>query len=135
MGYIPYVLCDFNSLTFIKLLKMTENPTPNEKPSANNVPCWDAEGDLRTVTERLREMFVEMGQKTRIERGQQPAERSVFRKQHGIAYGHFVIDKDIPPEFKIGIFAGDTYECTVRFSSDTAPDGPDLHSTLGVGLK
>ena len=114
---------------------MTENPTPNEKPSANNVPCWDAEGDLRTVTERLREMFVEMGQKTRIERGQQPAERSVFRKQHGIAYGHFVIDEDIPPEFKIGIFAGDTYECTVRFSSDTAPDGPDLHSTLGVGLK
>jgi len=76
-----------------------------------------------------------MGQKTRIERGQQPAERAVFRKQHGIAYGNFVINKDIEERFKLGIFAGDSYECAVRFSSDTTPTSPDLHSTLGVGLK
>ncbi|WP_428740517.1 LodA/GoxA family CTQ-dependent oxidase [Tenacibaculum sp.] len=97
--------------------------------------CWNCDGDITQVTQRLKEMFVEMGQKTRIENGQQPAERAVFRKQHGIAYGRLVVNKDIEEKFKIGIFAGDTYECAVRFSSDTTPASPDLHSTLGVGLK
>lgn len=107
----------------------------NAKPTANNVVCWDSDGDTRIVTQRLKEMFVEMGQKTKIENGQKPAERAVFRKQHGIAYGKFIIKKDINPEFKVGIFAGDSYECAVRFSSDTTPTSPDLHSTLGLGLK
>ncbi len=115
---------------------MAKKSTPSpEKPSANNVPCWDSDQNLDHITRRLTEMFVEMGQKTRIERGQKPAERSVFRKQHGIAYGTFVINDDVEDQFKTGIFAGDTYECAVRFSSDTAPDAPDLHSTLGLGLK
>ncbi|WP_299158629.1 LodA/GoxA family CTQ-dependent oxidase [uncultured Tenacibaculum sp.] len=106
-----------------------------EKPTANNVKCWDSDGSTPLVTQRLKEMFVEMGQKTRIEKGQKPAERAVFRKQHGIVYGNFIINKDIPKEYKIGIFAGDSYECAVRFSSDTSPTSPDLHSTLGLGLK
>lgn len=105
------------------------------KPTANNIACWDSEGDTAIVTQRLKEMFVEMGQKNKIEMGQNPAERAVFRKQHGIAYGNFTVNKDIAPEYKIGIFAGDHYECAVRFSSDTTPTSPDLHSTLGVGLK
>jgi hypothetical protein len=108
---------------------------PPGKATANNVACWDSDGDTKLVTQRLKEMFVEMGQKTRIERGQMPAERAVFRKQHGIAYGQFIVKKDIKPEFKVGIFAGDSYECAVRFSSDTGPTSPDLHSTLGLGLK
>ncbi len=108
---------------------------PVAPASANEVTCWDSDGEIKIVTQRLKEMFVEMGQKTRIERGQMPAERAVFRKQHGIAYGRFVIRKDIDPQYKIGIFAGDTYECAVRFSSDTGPTSPDLHSTLGLGLK
>ena len=61
-----------------------------EKPTANNVKCWDSGGSTEMVTQRLKEMFVEMGQKTRIENGQHPAERAVFRKQHGITYGQFV---------------------------------------------
>ncbi|WP_420553580.1 LodA/GoxA family CTQ-dependent oxidase [Tenacibaculum aiptasiae] len=105
------------------------------KPTANNVKCWDSNGSTPLVTQRLEEMFVEMGQKTRIEKGQKPAERAVFRKQHGIVYGNFIINKDIPEEYKIGIFAGDSYECAVRFSSDISPTSPDLHSTVGVGLK
>ncbi|WP_207893727.1 LodA/GoxA family CTQ-dependent oxidase [Tenacibaculum sp. M341] len=97
--------------------------------------CWNCDSNIETITKRLKEMFVEMGQKTRIEKGQQPAERAVFRKQHGIAYGNFVINKDIDDKFKLGIFSGNSYECAVRFSSDTSPTSPDLHSTLGVGLK
>lgn len=105
------------------------------KPTANDVKCWDSNGSTKIVTQRLKEMFVEMGQKTRIEKGQKPAERAVFRKQHGIAYGNFIINKDIPKEYKVGIFAGDSYECAMRFSSDTSPSSPDLLSTIGVGLK
>lgn len=105
------------------------------QPTANNVACWDSRGSVAITTERLKEMFVEMGQKTRIENGQMPAQRAVFRKQHGIAYGVFTIKKDIDPAFKVGVFAGDSYECVARFSSDTGPTSPDLHSTLGLGLK
>lgn len=104
-------------------------------PTANDVKCWDSDGTTAIVTQRLKEMFVEMGQKTRIENGQKPAQRAVFRKQHGIAYGNFVINKDIPDQYKIGIFSGDSYECAVRFSSDTDPSASDLHTTIGVGLK
>ena len=114
---------------------MTKKKDTREKPTANNVKCWDSSGSTKLVTERLKEMFVEMGQKTRIEKGQSPAERAVFRKQHGIAYGEFVINSDLPEEFKKGIFAGTRYDCAVRFSSDTTPTSPDLHSTLGIGLK
>jgi len=64
----------------------------HEKPTANNVKCWDSDGNTKIVTQRLKEMFVEMGQKSRIENGQKPAERAVFRKQHGIVYGDFVIN-------------------------------------------
>jgi len=114
---------------------MEENKNDRKVPTANDVKCWDSTGSTEIVTQRLKEMFVEMGQKSRIERGQKPAERSVFRKQHGITYGEFVVNEDIPEEYKIGIFAGTRYECAVRFSSDTGPTSPDLHSTLGVGLK
>lgn len=110
----------------------------NKKPkktSANNIKCWDSSQDISKVTKRLEEMFVEMGQKSRIERGQKPAERAVFRKQHGIAYGKFIINEDIASKFKLGIFTGKEYECAARFSSDTDPKAPDLHSTIGLGLK
>ncbi len=105
------------------------------KAGANDVVCWNSDGPTPLVTKRLKEMFVEMGQKFRIENGQQPAQRAVFRKQHGVANGTFNIREDIDPCYRIGIFAGDSYECVARFSSDTTPTGPDLHTTLGVGLK
>jgi len=110
---------------------MTDKKDDRQEPSANNVSCWNQ----HSATQRLEEMFVELGQKHGIAGGAIPARRAVFRKQHGIVYGEFIIDPKIDPAFKIGIFAGDTYECAVRFSSDTGPTDPDLKSTLGVGLK
>ncbi|MCF2910609.1 LodA/GoxA family CTQ-dependent oxidase [Pseudoalteromonas sp. DL2-H2.2] len=107
-------------------------------PTANEVKCWTGDDyqPIELATQRLKEMFVEMGQKTRIERGQKPAERAVFRKQHGIAYGTFEIHKNLDKCLQAGVFAKPaSYECVLRFSSDTTPDGPDLHSTLGVGIK
>ena len=105
------------------------------KATANDVACWDSDGNTKIVTQRLKEMFVEMGQKTKIENGQNPAERAVFRKQHGVAYGTFTVKQDIDPAYRKGIFEADSYECVARFSSDTTPTSPDLHSTLGLGLK
>lgn len=114
---------------------MEEKKKDRKKPTANDVKCWDSSGNTEKVTQRLKEMFVEMGQKTRIEEGQKPAERAVFRKQHGIAYGEFIVNEDIPEDFKKGVFAGKHFDCALRFSSDTGPTSPDLHSTIGVGLK
>lgn len=114
---------------------MSKKKPTKGNPTANNVKCWDSNGSTPVVTQRLKEMFVEMGQKTRIENGQSPAQRAVFRKQHGIAYGEFSINKDIPEAYKVGIFKGDSYDCVLRFSSDTSPTSPDLHTTMGVGLK
>jgi hypothetical protein len=114
---------------------MSKKNNDHKQPTANDVKCWDSNGSTEKVTQRLKEMFVEMGQKTRIEEGQKPAERAVFRKQHGIAYGEFIINEDIKEDYKVGIFAGSKYECAVRFSSDTGPTSPDLHTTMGVGLK
>ena len=111
---------------------MTDKRDDKQEPSANNASCWDCE---QNPTQRLKEMFVDLGQKHKIAGAAKPAKRAVFRKQHGIAYGQFMISPDIDPAFKLGIFAGDSYECVVRFSSDTGPTDPDLHSTLGVGLK
>ena len=62
--------------------------------TANNVKYWGSEGKIKIVIRYLKEMFVERGQKSGIENGQKPAEFSVFHKQHGIAYGYFVIKKE-----------------------------------------
>lgn len=102
------------------------------KPKSQNAPCWNCRDN---ATERLKQMFVDLVQKPRIEKQPGKARRAVFRKQHGIAYGRLIINPDIDPAFKHGIFAGTSYECVARFSSDTAPNSPDLKSTLGIGIK
>lgn len=116
---------------------MTKKTTKNENASitANNVPCWSNDKDVELACQRLTEMFVGLGQVPTIDKGQHPAQRAVFRKQHGIAYGKLEINSDIAQQFKVGIFAGKEYECAVRFSSDTQPASPDLHSTLGLAIK
>jgi hypothetical protein len=104
----------------------------SEEKNAAVPRCFDCEGQS---TERLIEMFVQMTQEKRIRLGQTPAERSVFRKLHGVAYGHFEVRPDLDPRLRVGIFAQDRLEAWVRFSSDTSPTQPDLNSTLGVGIK
>jgi hypothetical protein len=100
--------------------------------TANDVACWDCSVN---ATAHIEEMFVDLIQRERIARGQKPALRTVFLKQHGVAYGWFRPVKDLPSEDKIGTFAHGDLPCWVRFSSDTQPTSPDLHSTLGVGIK
>jgi hypothetical protein len=94
--------------------------------------CFDCSN---APTERLVEMFVGIAQQRRINLGQRPAERPVFRKLHGVAHGRLDMLPDIPPDLKIGIFAQSSLPSWVRFSSDTSPTSPDLQSTLGIGIK
>lgn len=100
-------------------------------PSANDIPCWNAENDV----ERIKKMFVDIGQARRIRLGQNPALRAVFSKLHGIAFGTFEVLPDLPDELKVGVFALSKLDACVRFSSDTRPSSPDLKSTCGLAIK
>jgi hypothetical protein len=100
--------------------------------SANQVECWDC---ANHATERLEDMFVDIVQRQRIEKGQRPARRTVFLKQHGAAHGFFEPDPSLPEELRVGVFAQGRLQCWVRFSSDTLPTLPDLKTTIGLGIK
>lgn len=87
------------------------------------------------ATDKLIEMFVRMGQQKRIRLGQDPAERAVFRKLHGVARARFELAPNLAKDLKVGIFAHDKLDAWIRFSSDTSPMSPDLQTTVGVGIK
>ena len=84
----------------------------------------------------LEQMFVEMVQRGRIDKGQCPARRPVFLRLHGVAYGRFEILPNLPKELRVGLFGQRPYyDAWVRYSSDI-PDGfPDLQTTIGIGIK
>ena len=56
--------------------------------------CFDTK---EQAAERLTEMFVGIGQEGRIKLGQSPAERAVFRKLHGVAFGRLVMERVFRP--------------------------------------
>lgn len=88
------------------------------------------------TTAFLEQMFVDLIQRQRIERGQRPALRTVFLKQHGVCYASLQAVKDLRDDLKVGVFAdGDKRPCWIRLSSDTQPTSPDLHTTMGIGIK
>lgn len=67
----------------------------------------------------------------------QDKERPVFQKPHGFAYAKFVVAGDLPPEFRVGVFAeARSYQAWLRFSSDTPSDpGDQAKNTLGFAIK
>jgi hypothetical protein len=83
----------------------------------------------------LVQMFVGMVEAGRIATGQCPALRPVFLKPHGVVHGMFRIVSDLPPDLRVGLFAGEEYPAWVRFSSDTLPTLNDYLSTIGIGIK
>ncbi len=94
--------------------------------------CFDCK---TRATERLTEMFIQMTQQRRIQLGQRPAERAVFRKLQGVAHGRLDVLPGIDESWRVGIFAHQQLSAWVRFSSDTSPMSPDLRTTVGVGIK
>jgi len=69
--------------------------------------------------------------------GSLKAQRAVFLKTHGCAKGRFEVQKDIPSELKVGLFAQSSIKPVyVRISSDTVPTTPDADmSTVGISIK
>jgi hypothetical protein len=86
--------------------------------------------------EDLRASFIDDFQKKRIEQGEKPAERAVFRKQHGVAKGKLSIVDTCPAKFRVGLWAGGPYDAWMRWSSDAPPSVPDQkNNTLGFAIK
>jgi len=84
----------------------------------------------------LKQMFVDVVQLGRIQKGQSPARRPVFLRLHGVAHGRFEINPGLDENLRIGLFGQrSVYHAWVRYSSDL-PDGrPVLKSTVGIGIK
>ncbi len=99
------------------------------------LPGTAGPADCADPVTALRTMFVDMVQAGRIARGQEPAQRPVFLKPHGVAHARFEVRPDLPEELRVGLFRGSRYDAWVRFSSDTLPTRPDLKSTCGIGIK
>jgi hypothetical protein len=86
--------------------------------------------------EQTRYLFVDDFQLVRINGGEKPAERAVFRKQHGAAKARVSVLASCPPEFRVGLWSGGPYIAWTRWSSDTPPKTPDQeNSTLGFAVK
>jgi hypothetical protein len=86
--------------------------------------------------EQTRYLFVDKFQLVRIENGEKPAERAVFRKQHGVARAKLSIVGSCPAKLREGLWAGGPYVAWVRWSSDAPPNAADQeNNTLGFAIK
>jgi hypothetical protein len=83
----------------------------------------------------LRAMFVDMVMGRRIAGGQEPVQRPVFLKPHGVARATFTVRPDLPDDLRVSVFQHERFDAWVRFSSDTVPSMPDLKTTVGIGIK
>ena len=60
----------------------------------------------------------------------------MFLRLHGAAHGRFIVDPDLAPDLRVGVFGQKAeYPAWVRFSSDVQPGAPDLKGTCGIGIK
>jgi hypothetical protein len=86
--------------------------------------------------EGLRQLFVDYFQGRGMAAGRDPATRPVFLRLHGVAHGRFLVDPDLAPELRVGVFGqAKEYPAWVRFSADVQPGAPDLKGTTGIGIK
>ena len=108
-------------------------PTPVRlPPTLPPEPCC-CDGD---PIEGLKQLFVDYFQGRGMAAGRDPATRPVFLRLHGVAHGRFVVDPDLPPALRVGVFGQQAeYPAWVRFSSDLQPGAPDLKGTCGIGIK
>jgi hypothetical protein len=86
--------------------------------------------------EDIRASFIDKFQKVRIAQGEKPAERAVFRKQHGAAKGKLGVVDSCPAKLRVGLWAQGPFDVWIRWSSDAPPDTADQkNNTLGFAMK
>jgi hypothetical protein len=107
----------------------TAQPAPTPEPKSPT-SC------LIEPIEEIRTSFIDKFQKARLARGEKPAERAVFRKQHGVAKGKLRVVDNCPGKFRVGRWAGGPYDVWMRWSSDAPRSVPDQNNnTIGFALK
>jgi hypothetical protein len=106
-----------------------EQDEPLKASAASQIDCG------KDPIAALKQMFVDMIMNGRIAAGQNPAQRPVFLKPHGVARGTFTVRPDLPEELRTGVFRYESFPVWIRFSSDTIPSSPDFKTTIGIGLK
>ena len=89
------------------------SPAPKLPPSCQIEPIED-----------IRTSFIDKFQKVRIARGERPAERAVFRKQHGVAKGKLSVVDSCPAKFRAGLWAGGPYDVWMRGRATFRPTSP-----------
>jgi hypothetical protein len=104
-------------------------------PAATPAPTLPPNSVFEPI-EDIRASFIDQFQKLRIAQGEKPAERAVFRKQHGAARGMLGVAETCPAKFRVGLWAQGPYNVWIRWSSDVPPDVPDQNNnTLGFAIK
>jgi hypothetical protein len=105
-------------------------------PAAAPAPKLPPDSLIEPI-ESIRTSFIDDFQKKRIiDEHEKPAERAVFRKQHGVAKGKLSVAATCPAEFRVGLWASGPYEVWMRWSSDTPPSTPDQkNKTVGFAIK
>ena len=71
--------------------------------------------------EAMTNMVLEANRKEQEEKG--PDLRQVHAKSHGLLWGEFIVERDMPETVKVGVFAKpQTYPIWVRFSNASGPE-------------
>jgi hypothetical protein len=108
------------------------------KPAEANAPTPKLPPDsLIEPIESIRTSFIDDFHRKRIiKEHEKPAERAVFRKQHGVAKGKLSVVATCPTKFRVGLWAAGPYDVWMRWSSDAPPSVPDQkNNTIGFAIK
>ncbi|WP_019499730.1 catalase [Pseudanabaena sp. PCC 6802] len=75
--------------------------------------------DRQISEEEATKLVLDRSLKAQEEKG--PDLRQLHAKSHGLVYGKFIINDNIPDRMKVGVFAGKEYPIWVRFSNSAPP--------------
>lgn len=121
------------ALPFVTFAQSAELPTT----TFESAPPWEATEitELVDLTHKLLEQRYGAGS------GETMARRAVHPKAHGCVQADFTVNKDIPEQYRAGLFAtpGKSYKAWVRFSNATAIVRPDIDNgaaaSRGMAIK
>ncbi|MDC1162138.1 hypothetical protein OAT18_01720 [Tenacibaculum sp.] len=119
-----------SSLNYLKKAKKIQ--LFNEKPTIHDIENNDNYNKTINTPIKINQ---ENRQTLKFNNTPAPIEHVVFKQQHGIAYGKLIINKEITSHLNLNIFTEDSYECALRFSSDSKTNSANSHAIQGLSLK
>ncbi|HSD38128.1 MAG TPA: catalase family protein [Rhodocyclaceae bacterium] len=97
--------------------------------ASENIPDGE-DVHIRDLQERLRAKIPKQYTEGHMRRDAHP-------KMHGLVRAHFIVEADLPPELRIGIFRESrTYKAWIRFSNQNGTMQPDIKRDIrGMAIK